>query len=493
MRKKRTRVAGRTVVTEFVRPECKARWDTYEANRKAATEFAAERAALGTDVQCRATCVELLSKAGVARGAAFPARGLKTLLHGEVPAPAVHGHPLVAKGTVDGKGTLAVLTLPASVQVEAVDAAGAKTTLSTGAAAQVPAGTYVLTAKHEGFETQTRELAVTAGGEVKIMLPLVPIHASFAVTVPSAATVIIGASHAKVARSSKGAGVVKGEVQIGRRDVLIRAEGFNEWTATYDFERGKVLELTFPDCASGGILKVTSDPPGAAVTVGADHVGKTPITVVGYVDYTKVGVAADGHVAQAQVVQIKEGKTTSLDFDLENNRAAELYRRLSGIQFTRYPISVQTIIFDDPLTSMWQIPFTTIGLDYAWGNFRIPIFGFSWFTANSVMDQTGPSGHSNYFFFNSLGFELTTYGLEDLGSQLNRAAWYIRADPLLGFANGSFNGQNRYDKVYGVQAKIGWRGWGFVDFGGGAHWDSLNDLGLILNANFSFNDGPSDQ
>ena len=227
--------------------------------------------------------------------------------------------------------------------------------------------------------------------------------------------------------------------------------------------------------------------------IRTSRVGETPITVVGYTGSTSVTVAKEGFVSASETVELQAGKKTSVDLELEDNRMARLYDRLSGVQFTRYPISVQTIIFNDPLTSMWQIPFTTLGLDYAWGNFRIPIFGFSWFTANSAMDQTGPSGHSNYFFFNSLGFEFTTYGPEDLGKRGNREAWYFRVDPLLGFANGSFNGDSRNDSVYGYQAKAGWRGWGLLDLGAGLHWDSLNAMGLILNANFTFNDGPSDR
>ena len=74
-----------------------------------------------------------------------------------------------------------------------------------------------------------------------------------------------------------------------------------------------------------GTLEVTSDPPGARVTVDGRPVGTAPLSLEDTRTGTyEVGVSLDGHFAGDVTVAVRRDETTSVTVELENATAVEL-------------------------------------------------------------------------------------------------------------------------------------------------------------------------
>jgi len=123
-------------------------------------------------------------------------------------------------------------------------------------------------------------------------------------------------------------------VTAGLHIVKVMKLGFLTFTKKIHLQKGQVMVIT-AELEAGGTLKVTSDPPGAAVFIDTQAVGKTPVLdrVMKVGTYT-VEVQMQGYHPAKQTVAIEGGKPVAIHLELRPIRTgptpSELVRGLTS-------------------------------------------------------------------------------------------------------------------------------------------------------------------
>ena len=168
------------------------------------------------------------------------------------------------------------LVLDSGVVAVTSEPAGAEVTLNgiprgvtPATVSGIPKGRVSVTLKKDGYETETRELAVNAGDEQSLFVTLRELSGGLRLTsVPDGARFYVD-------DEAQGRGPVTISVRAGEHRVRAELDGFGTVEKTLAVERGKTLAEEFRLENVLGTLEVRTSPPGATVFVDGRHCGIT--------------------------------------------------------------------------------------------------------------------------------------------------------------------------------------------------------------------------
>ncbi|BFM08089.1 PEGA domain-containing protein [Halioxenophilus aromaticivorans] len=216
-------------------------------------------------------------------------------------------------------GSLKIITRPAAqitayldnhvVAPEAVQLLDEKNTVI----ANISAGNHSYVFTFERFQDVRGSIDVEGRKQQQTLeLELEPAWADITVaTVPAGADIIL---------DGQVIGQTPGTVEIlsGDREIVLQKDGFKAKTYPLSIEPQKpqdLGELTLEKI--DGLLKVTSTPSAAGVTVNGQYVGQTPLeTAVTPGDQVSISLFKDGYQSSQQTVSLASGETRALQLNL---------------------------------------------------------------------------------------------------------------------------------------------------------------------------------
>ena len=199
-------------------------------------------------------------------------------------------------------------------------------------------GQHIVELRAKGFQPQSIEVQVVAGEQRVAKIDLVALSpAAVAATdvarlrvvtaVPDAEVFLDGASIGRAPADRK-------DLAPGKHFVVVRKQGYAEWTREVDLTVGQAVSLT-ADLAATGSLKVLANVAGAEVLIDGAIVGKTPLTLpaVQAGDHL-IEVKKQGYLEAKQPLRLEGGEQKVLSAELVEIRtgptAQDLMRKQRG-------------------------------------------------------------------------------------------------------------------------------------------------------------------
>jgi len=199
-------------------------------------------------------------------------------------------------------------------------------------------GTYELKVTAARHEDHTQHIEIIGGGdELLVEVALTPAWApvSFSSTPVGATIEVDGKDEGKTPATV--------ELGAGERQVIVRAPGFKPWSRTLTAVSD--VPQTVPPITlapADGQVQVTSDPSGAAVSVGGTFRGNTPLTISLAPNRAHaLRASLDGHSVGQQSVTVKPEGRESLNF--------ELTPILGAVRFDITPADAEVLVDGKPV------------------------------------------------------------------------------------------------------------------------------------------------
>lgn len=264
-------------------------------------------------------------------------------------------HPLDERIEVTGvegeEFRFAMRLLPGRVVVETIQGAeiriaGIEGIFSSGEEILLDPGAYALVISAERYKNLDLPLTVHGGGELEpVTVELQPDWAEISVgSDPSGAELLSG---------GQSLGVTPATVELlsGERMLLFSKPGFATHREPLTVVAGSpqalpVIRLT----PAAGVLRVQTDPPGAAITVDGDFRGGSPATVEVSPDRAhRVVLSRAGYESQERTVTLGRGAEQSIDIRLKPrlgtirvlSRPAGAEVAVDGLRAGRTPLDLQ--------------------------------------------------------------------------------------------------------------------------------------------------------
>jgi formylglycine-generating enzyme required for sulfatase activity len=262
----------------------------------------------------------------VSGGFAVPWAGRYLMPAGDyrVKAEKARYHPLDALLTVTGDtsqthrfemqllpGRLVVRSTPEQVTVRIGDEEVARLPAEF---IELEAGDYRLTFSAPRHEDLAQDVTITGGGdEQQLEVTLTPAWAPVTLSsAPPGATI-------EVDGEASGTTPATVEMGAGSREVVVRLDGYKPWQRTLSVESD--VPQTLPEITlepADGTLQVRSAPEGAAVAVGGQFRGTTPLSLsLASGREHALRISRDGYRAAERSVSLKPEEVDALDVTLE--------------------------------------------------------------------------------------------------------------------------------------------------------------------------------
>jgi len=206
-------------------------------------------------------------------------------------------------------------------------------------------GDHTLLFKLDGYLPLTREVTVQGETTVKVVLKATSRPAVLAIEA-GAGGVSAGAD---VLINGKKVGVLPVQVNLGQGRYLVEVakEGYREWRKWVDTTLGERLTLEVvlePEAAATGTLMVTSNAPGARVSVDGKEMGVAPVLAPKLAPGAhRVEVAADGYHPDSVTVRVQGGVALKVVVALEPTEAA-LASKAGTMQVITEPAGAEVLV-----------------------------------------------------------------------------------------------------------------------------------------------------
>jgi len=202
-----------------------------------------------------------------------------------------------------------------TVQGETAEVLVDETSLGTTPTGEIElaAGPHVLSLQAPRYQLYSQALEVEGKNVLEsVVIELVPDWANVSVvTEPAAAEIFVGDE--RVASSPATI-----EVMAGEREVVIRKEGYKDWRRKAIFVANEPLDWADIQLEEAdGALRITTRPPGAAVTVNERYLGAAPVTVnLAAGERYKIIASKSGYRTATDTVVMKSNGNRNMQIEL---------------------------------------------------------------------------------------------------------------------------------------------------------------------------------
>lgn len=248
------------------------------------------------------------------------------------PKPRVTAAPVIAAVPVTGDLVVSSTPAGAMVQIDGGSSESAPFTKSS-----VPAGTHTVTFTKAGYSSETRNIAVIAGGKAFVAVTMQPQGAFVAVTsTPAGAAILVDGKETGQTTPAK---LTLGE---GMHTITVRKDGYLAQSASPTLARGQEFHFSPELPAAGttsdirtvgkfkrmfgsggqemGMVEVKTSPKGAEVTVNGHAVPKaTPVAFMLNPGNYEVQVQMSGYRPAKRVIAVDKGGQVKVEEQLAKN------------------------------------------------------------------------------------------------------------------------------------------------------------------------------
>lgn len=232
-------------------------------------------------------------------------------------------------------GKVRVSTVPPVPATVTVDGEARTTLAGDGPAAtlELPAGPHALRIEAPRYQAFEQVLEVAGGGTVQeLSVQLVPDFAPVTVgTVPAGAAILVDGE-------TLGTTPATVEVAAGQRELRLELEGFKTLTRRLAIRAGEPQSLENLALApADGLVRVISDPPGAAVTVAGRYRGVTPLeTELAPGKTHRLSLTKPGYEAAEETVSLEDRRGATVRVSLAPRRGI--------VQVTAEPADAEVLV-----------------------------------------------------------------------------------------------------------------------------------------------------
>ncbi|GAX59732.1 hypothetical protein SCALIN_C04_0220 [Candidatus Scalindua japonica] len=189
-------------------------------------------------------------------------------------------------------------------------------------------GKYLIEVSMEGHEKWSDSVEVGAAEEIPLRALLQKSTGSISIKSTPAKSIIyidgeeVGATP-----------VTLSSISVGAHDILIKADGHEEWKKSVIIKKGKELSVNAILQLNVGSISIESYPENAIINLDGKEVGKAPKRLTDVIVGThSVEVLLDGHISWKKTIKLKAGKEISLSADLKIvNKTEKPEEALAGI------------------------------------------------------------------------------------------------------------------------------------------------------------------
>ena len=241
---------------------------------------------------------------------------------------------------ISENATLEIISSPSDAKVYINDRYYGKTPLTV----ELPAGTYTISVKKEGYETYTETITLRAGDARTIEITLESESGVLRVeTNPSGADVYVNGEYYDTTPCEI-------TLPVGTYTVEIKKEGYKTYKKDVKIKAKEttILEVTLTPVDQKATLDVTSNPSGAEVYINGEKKGKTPLTLYLPPDEYTIKIKKEGYTTFIKRITLSSGQYLSINAELvkENgtlhvdSEPSEAYVYVDGQLVGRTPLEV---------------------------------------------------------------------------------------------------------------------------------------------------------
>ncbi|MBI4696496.1 MAG: PEGA domain-containing protein [Gammaproteobacteria bacterium] len=225
-----------------------------------------------------------------------------------------------------------------------IDIDGKPAGKAPGIVADVESGTRELVVKSERYLPFTATLEVAGRGETQpFTATLVPAWAAFTLTTKPAGAIVT------IDRTVAGRTPLRHELIQGERELTVELKGYKPWRRHVKVVAGQ--PVAFKDVVlekADGTLDVTSDPPGAALTIDGRYAGVAPqrLALAPDADHDLTAFK-EGYGAEKRTLRVASGEVRAL--------AVTLAPELAPVRLDTTPADAELLVDGQPAGSATQV------------------------------------------------------------------------------------------------------------------------------------------